>query len=257
MKASDDLLRNVMTAKGMASPDELLALYREAFDKENTVPPPPQQTKLEPKENITNKPSNSTVVNDTSDSKQDQESLPHPAPNMEQLVSKLPIYPSKHKNLVSFHIPDPPKPDETSSDPSSPVTAPSLILGLSDMEISSDGESLPSTLRHSHSSNLTLCRSEDQSASPMPRPNNPTPSQAAGHLPPVSSTPIQREGDNEKGLTPTAPAPLTGLRLEYSMSGEMREYPVKLPHSISGEKPGDTFNEKVTFIIISHNVHIA
>ena len=254
VKASDDLLRNVMTAKGMASPDELLALYREAFDKENAVPPSSQQTKLKSKQNITNKPSINTVFDDTTDSKQDQEvveSHPEP-PNMEELVTKLPINPSKHKNLVSFNIPEPPKPhpDDTSSSPSSPGTAPSLILGLSDMEISSDGESLPSTLRHAHSSNLTLCRSEEQS-SPMPRPNNPTPFQAAssqGHLPPVCSTPVQRngkEGDNEKGLTPTAPTPLTGLRLEYSMSGEMREYPVKLPHSISGEKPGDTFNEKV------------
>ena len=253
LKEGKDLLRDVLVLKNMASPEELLELYQAEWEKENTAP---TQEPLEPKKKT-------KVVIDETDKQEEDESMTtetaidEPSLNIAELASNLPMNQIKRKSLVSFNLPDTKHhllsshTEETGlqSDRSTPVTNTSMTLGLSDMEMSfsSETESLQPSQQMA-TSLLTPCRSEDPS-SPMPRPNNPTPYQAANNQSRVliTSTPIEGRGeeDMDKGLTPSAPTPIPTHSLEYCASGDLRHYPIKLPRSISGGKPGEIVNEKV------------
>ncbi len=264
LKQGKVLLRDVLTISSMTSPEELIGLYQAEWEKENTSPSQPTEQKKKVKV-----VADDTITKETEKQKQDEdvtaiettanEPPPPMGPSIEELSSNLPMNQIKRKSLVSFSIPGQTKhhllssyTEETSllSNSSSPVANTSIGLGISDMEVSFSSETGTETLHPSlqMAALSTPCRSEELS-SPMPRPDNPTPYQAANNQSDthITSTPIEdrRDENMDKRLTPSAPTPILTQSLEYCASGNLRQYPVKLPRSISGGKPGETFNEKV------------
>ena len=263
LKEGRDTLRDILSLRSLSSGEELLALYQEAWEKENL----PQEHKLTEKNRTAYVEKAEDTCSNVKDPSLNNEEWVESAnkevheapPDIDTLSSSLPANLPKKKISVSFNLPDPrTHPQQADlevtglhSDRSTPTT--SVTLGLSDMESSMDGEPLPGleTLAQVPPSLILTPTAGLEVPSPMLRPSNPTPQQAVSsgiNQIPITSTPVQRTNeipDNNKGPSPSAPVPPFSQSSLYGASGTARLHPVKLPHSVSGGKPGEKSNSKV------------